>query len=47
MRVRLVFAFGMQDEHQHSANEFYRLSSYERGQKAYGMLLNRLGEKPL
>jgi acetylornithine deacetylase/succinyl-diaminopimelate desuccinylase-like protein len=38
----IVFAFGLQDERQHSPNEFFRLSSYERGQKAYGMLLNRL-----
>jgi acetylornithine deacetylase/succinyl-diaminopimelate desuccinylase-like protein len=42
----IVFAFGLQDERQHSPNEFFRLSSYERGQKAYGMLLNQLGKKP-
>jgi acetylornithine deacetylase/succinyl-diaminopimelate desuccinylase-like protein len=42
----IIFAFGLQDELQHSPNEFFRLSSYERGQKAYGMLLNRLGENP-
>jgi len=41
----IVFAFGLQDERQHSPNEFFRLSSYERGQKAYGMFLNRLGEQ--
>jgi acetylornithine deacetylase/succinyl-diaminopimelate desuccinylase-like protein len=41
----IVFAFGLHDERQHSPNEFFRLSSYERGQKAYGMLLNRLGEQ--
>jgi len=41
----IVFAFGLQDERQHSPNEFFRLSSYERGQKAYGMLLHRLGEE--
>jgi acetylornithine deacetylase/succinyl-diaminopimelate desuccinylase-like protein len=41
----IVFAFGLRDECQHSPNEFFRLSSYERGQKAYGMLLNRLGEE--
>jgi acetylornithine deacetylase/succinyl-diaminopimelate desuccinylase-like protein len=40
----IVFAFGLHDERQHSPNEFFRLSSYERGQKAYGMLLNRLAE---
>jgi len=40
----LVFAFGLEDELQHSPNEFFRLSSYERGQKAYGMILERLGE---
>jgi acetylornithine deacetylase/succinyl-diaminopimelate desuccinylase-like protein len=38
----IVFAFGLQDERQHSPNEFFRLSGYERGQTAYGMLLNRL-----
>ncbi|MBU1206707.1 MAG: M20/M25/M40 family metallo-hydrolase [Proteobacteria bacterium] len=41
----IVFGFGLQDELQHSPNEFFRLSSYERGQKAYGRLLNQLGEK--
>ncbi len=41
----IVFAFGLQDERQHSPNESFRLSSFERGQKAYGMLLNRLGEE--
>ena len=40
----IVFAFGLHDERQHSPNEFFRLSSFERGQRAYGMLLNRLGE---
>lgn len=39
----VVFAFSLKDECQHSPNEFFRLSSYERGQKAYGLLLNRLG----
>lgn len=41
----IVFAFGLTDERQHSPNEFFRLSSYERGQMAYGMLLKRLGEE--
>jgi len=41
----IVFSFGLDDERQHSPNEFLRLSSYERGQKAYGMLLNRLREE--
>jgi acetylornithine deacetylase/succinyl-diaminopimelate desuccinylase-like protein len=39
----IVFAFGLQDELQHSPNEFFRLSGYEQGQKAYGMLWERLG----
>ncbi|MCX5907748.1 MAG: dipeptidase [Deltaproteobacteria bacterium] len=43
----IVFGFGLQDERQHSPNEFFRLSSYERGQRAYAMLLNRLGENAL
>jgi acetylornithine deacetylase/succinyl-diaminopimelate desuccinylase-like protein len=41
----VVFAFGLQDELQHSPNEFFRLSSFERGQQAYGMLWERLGIK--
>jgi acetylornithine deacetylase/succinyl-diaminopimelate desuccinylase-like protein len=39
----IVFAFGLPDERQHSPNEFFRISSFERGQKAYGMLLHALG----
>ena len=34
-------------EWQHSPNEFFRLFSYERGRKAYGMFLHRLGEQYL
>jgi acetylornithine deacetylase/succinyl-diaminopimelate desuccinylase-like protein len=41
----IVFAFGLRDERLHSPNEFFRLSSFERGQKAYGMLLNRLADE--
>jgi acetylornithine deacetylase/succinyl-diaminopimelate desuccinylase-like protein len=40
----IVFGFGLEDERQHSPNEFFRLSGYEKGQMAYGMLLERLGE---
>ncbi len=38
------FAFGLQDENVHAPDEFFRLSSFERGQKAYCMLLTRLGQ---
>jgi acetylornithine deacetylase/succinyl-diaminopimelate desuccinylase-like protein len=41
----IIFAFGLEDERQHAPNEFFRLSSYEQGQKAYGKLLKRLGEE--
>jgi acetylornithine deacetylase/succinyl-diaminopimelate desuccinylase-like protein len=41
----IVFGFGLEDERLHSPNEFFRLSSFEKGQKAYGMLLERLGER--
>lgn len=41
----LVFAFGLQDELQHSPNEFFRLSGYDRGQKAYALLFEALGKK--
>ena len=36
------FAFGLNDECVHAPNEFFRLSSFERGQKAYGLLLEEL-----
>lgn len=38
------FGFGLNDERQHSPNEFFRLSSFERGQRGYCMLLERLAE---
>jgi acetylornithine deacetylase/succinyl-diaminopimelate desuccinylase-like protein len=41
----IVFAFSLRDERLHSPNEFFRLSSFEMGQRAYGMFLNRLGEE--
>jgi len=41
------FAFGVKDEGAHAPNEFYRISSFERGQKAYCKLLYRLAEQGL
>jgi acetylornithine deacetylase/succinyl-diaminopimelate desuccinylase-like protein len=41
----IIFAFSLRDERLHSPNEFFRLASFEMGQKAYGMFLNRLGEE--
>jgi acetylornithine deacetylase/succinyl-diaminopimelate desuccinylase-like protein len=41
----IVFAFSLRDERLHSPNEFFRLSSFKMGQRAYGMFLNRLGEE--
>jgi len=41
----IVFAFGQLDELQHSPNEFLRISGYEKGQKAYGHLFQRLGKE--
>ena len=40
----VIFAFGLHDERTHAPNEFFRLSSFRRGQQAYCMLLKRLGE---
>lgn len=37
------FGFALDDEQFHAPNEFFRLGSFERGQKAYCMLLERLG----
>jgi acetylornithine deacetylase/succinyl-diaminopimelate desuccinylase-like protein len=36
------FAFGLNDERQHSPNEFFRLESFRRGQSAYCMLLEEV-----
>jgi len=41
------FAFGLEDECFHAPDEFFRISSFERGQKAYCMLWQRLGEQGL
>ena len=38
-----VFAFGLNDENIHAPNEFFRLSSFRRGQEAYCKLLKKLG----
>jgi acetylornithine deacetylase/succinyl-diaminopimelate desuccinylase-like protein len=38
-----VMAFGLDDENIHAPNEFYRLSSYRKGQVAYCKLFERLG----
>lgn len=39
------FAFGLHGENVHSPNEYFRLSSFERGQKAYCMLLEELAKE--
>jgi acetylornithine deacetylase/succinyl-diaminopimelate desuccinylase-like protein len=36
------FAFGLRDENVHAPNEFFRLTSFALGQKAYCMLLDHL-----
>ncbi|GIK74600.1 MAG: peptidase M20 [Chloroflexota bacterium] len=36
------FGFGLNDERQHSPNEFFRLENFVRGQRAYCKLLHRL-----
>ena len=38
------FGFALPDERQHSPNEFFRLHNFEKGQKAYCMLLHRLSQ---
>jgi len=40
----VMFGFGLHDEHFHAPNEFFRLSSFDRGQVAHGKLLERLGQ---
>lgn len=39
------FGFGLDDEGFHAPNEFFRLSSFARGQTAYCMLLHELGSR--
>jgi acetylornithine deacetylase/succinyl-diaminopimelate desuccinylase-like protein len=39
------FAFALLDEQQHAPDEFFRLSSFRHGQRAYGKLLYRLGQR--
>ena len=39
------FGFGLMDEQIHAPDEFFRLSSFRRGQVAYGRMLHRLGER--
>ena len=41
------FAFGLKDENIHGPDEFLRLKSFERGQLAYGMLLEQLSHVEL
>lgn len=43
----LNFAFALEDEGAHAPNEFFRLSSFERGQRAYCKLLHKLAEQGL
>lgn len=37
--------FGLDDEHVHAPDEFWRLSSFEKGLKVWGRMLQRLGER--
>ena len=38
------FAFALNDELQHSPNEFFRMASFRRGQRGYALLLEELGK---
>jgi acetylornithine deacetylase/succinyl-diaminopimelate desuccinylase-like protein len=39
----VMFGFGLDDEQIHAPDEFMRLASFERGQRAWALLLGRLG----
>jgi acetylornithine deacetylase/succinyl-diaminopimelate desuccinylase-like protein len=39
----VLFGFGLPDEQFHAPDEFFRLDSFERGQRAYALLLEELG----
>ena len=38
------FGFGIEDENFHAPDEFFRLASFRKGQRAYGRLLEELGK---
>lgn len=40
-----MFAFGLDDEHIHAPNEFFRLESFEKAQKAYCMLMEEFEDR--
>jgi len=40
----VIYAFGLDDEGIHAPNEFFRLSSFERAQRAYCLMLKRLAQ---
>lgn len=42
----VMFAFGLDDECIHAPNEFFRLSSFDRGLQAYGLFLEALATYP-
>ena len=42
----VMFAFGLDDECIHAPNEFFRLQSFERGLRAYGLFLEKLATYP-
>ena len=39
------FAFGLKDENIHAPDEFFRIASFERARKAWGLLLEELGSR--
>jgi acetylornithine deacetylase/succinyl-diaminopimelate desuccinylase-like protein len=39
----VMFGFGLGDEQIHAPDEFMRLGSFERGQRAWTLLIERLG----
>jgi acetylornithine deacetylase/succinyl-diaminopimelate desuccinylase-like protein len=41
----VIFAFGLKDENMHAPNEFFRLSSFRLGQRAYIHLLDELSRR--
>jgi acetylornithine deacetylase/succinyl-diaminopimelate desuccinylase-like protein len=41
----VIFGLGLEDENIHAPDEFFRLSSFELGERAWPLLLERLGEE--
>jgi acetylornithine deacetylase/succinyl-diaminopimelate desuccinylase-like protein len=43
----VTLAFALEDERHHAPDEFFRLASFEKGKKAFGLVWERIAEEGL